>query len=246
MDMPKLLIADSDEEFRLVLCDKLKDHCILRSCTTGSQALELLQTFRPDVLVLDLMLPEIDGITLLHRAADAHIHPTVLALTSFQSSYITNAAAKLGVNCIITKPCDVAGVAAHVMDMAAEAAPAPISELDLYDAVTGMLLNLGISTKHDGFAYLQLEIPLFAKDPSQAVTKVLYPAVAKQLNKNPRQIERSTRTAIEVAWKKCDKQVWQQYFHAAPDGSIPKPTNKVFVSHLANMLNRQILSWHSA
>ncbi len=246
MDMPKLLVADSDEDFRLALCDKLKDRCILRSCATGKQALELLQTFRPDVLILDLMLPEIDGITLLHRAADTNIHPTVLALTRFQSDYIANAVTKLGIHYIMIKPCDVAGIAAHVMDMAAEAEPAPISELDLHNAVTGMLLNLGIATKHDGFAYLQIAIPLYAEDPSQTITKVLYPTVAKQLNKTPRQVERSMRTAIEAAWNKHDKHVWQQYFHAAPDGSVPKPPNKTFISHLANKLNRQMLGWHSA
>ncbi len=246
MDMPKLLIADSDDEFRQSLCDVLKDCCSLRTCSTGCQALDLLHSFRPDVLILDLLLPELDGITLLNRAEADGILPAVLTLSTFQSPYVSAALRKLGIDYMMSKPCDPTAIAAHIQDITADMIPTPTPIFDVESAISDLLLSIGFSTKHDGYRYLISAIPLFAADMTQCVTKHLYPAVAKPLGRDPRQIERSIRNATNIAWRKQDSKVRQQYFPTAPDGSVPRPTNKVLISHLADALNRQMLSWRSA
>ncbi len=246
MDMPKLLIADSDDEFRQSLCNVLKDRCSLRSCSTGQQALELLRSFRPDVLILDLMLPELDGITLLNHAHQAGILPAVMTLSAFQSGYIASSLQKLGIHYMMSKPCNLAAIADHIQDMTADLIPAPAPVFDVDSAIADLLLSIGYSTKHDGYWYLISAIPIFAADMNQCVTKHLYPAVAKPLGRNPQQIERSIRNATNIAWRKQDCKARQQYFPTAPDGSVPRPTNKVLVSHLADALNRQLHSWRSA
>ncbi len=246
MDMPKLLIADNDDEFRQSLCDVLKDRCNLRSCSTGQQALELLRSFRPDVLILDLMLPELDGITLLNHAHEAGILPAVLTLSTFQSNYISSSLQKLGIHYMMSKPCNLAAIADHIQDMTADLVPTPTPVFDVKSAIADLLLSIGYSTKHDGYHYLLAAIPIFAQDMNQCMTKHLYPAIAKPLNRDPRSIERSIRNATMIAWKKHDSPARQLYFPTAPDGSVPRPTNKVLVSHLADALNRQLLSWRSA
>ncbi len=246
MDMPKLLIADSDEVFRRQLSETLSDVCLVRTCTNGTQALEQMYTFRPDILIVDLLLPQIDGISLLHRIQDQSFQPAVLALSCFTSPYVMNALAKLGVYYLITKPCDIQAVVCHVRDLAAEATPAPISQVDLRSAVSNLLLGLGFSTKLDGFTYLLAAIPLFAEDPAQAITKELYTAVGKLYNKDGRQVERSIRNAIDIAWQNRQERVWQNYFPTAPGAQVPRPSNRTFISRMAGILYSQIQYWETA
>ena len=75
MQMLKLLIADGTEEFRLALAEQLAGSFVIRCCHQGKQALEMIDSFRPDVLVLDLMLPELDGISLLQQLAERNAMP---------------------------------------------------------------------------------------------------------------------------------------------------------------------------
>ena len=99
-------------------------------------------------------------------------------------------------------------------------------------SVTELLLSLGFSTKHNGFAYLREAILLMAKDPAQSVTKVLYPAVAHICGCNKDNVERCIRTALGSAWKRQDKAMWLKYFPNADHC----PSNAVFLSRLAEAL----------
>ncbi len=246
MDMPKLLIADSDEVFRQLLADSLSPFCLVRSCATGRQALEQLNLFRPDILIVDLLLPEIDGISLLHRAEQADLHPAVLALSSFHSPYVDAALIRLGIHYMMFKPCDIDAVTDHIRDLSATLSPAPISQADIRSAVSNLLLRLGFATKLDGFTYLQAAIPMYAEDPSQPVTKELYAAIGELYNKDYRQVERSIRNAIDLTWKNRDERTWQAFFPTAPGVSVPRPTNREFISRMANQLCLQMLSGRTA
>jgi hypothetical protein len=104
--------------------------------------------------------------------------------------------------------------------------------LDPIFYVTSHLLALGVSTKHDGFNYLREAILLMAKEPTQSVTKVLYPAVAHICGCNKDNVERCIRTALGSAWKRQDKLLWQKYFPNAEQC----PSNSVFISRLAEAL----------
>ncbi len=246
MDMPKLLIADASPEFRNSLSQSLSGSCIIRCSCTGRQTLELLGTFHPDILILDLLLPEIDGISLLHKARDLPSQPAVLALSSFTSPYVMEAMSKFNVYYLMAKPCDIDSIAGHVQDLSSQLKPAPVSQADIHSAVSNLLLSLGFATKLDGFHYLQAAIPLFGQDPGQTVTKELYYEVGKRYNKNPKQVERSIRNAIDLAWRSRQTHIWQQYFPTTPDGSVPRPTNRDFISRMADLLQRQLPQHRSA
>ncbi len=239
MEMPKLLIADACDEFRQELQLALAELGLVRCCSTGAQALELLRSFRPDILILDLMLPEIDGISLLHRAAEEELHFSVLATSRFTSDYVTSAMGRLGVDYIMAKPCEISAVVAHISDLAAELTPAVVTQADLYSAGSNLLLGLGFSVKLDGFTYLQAALPLYAADPEQAITKELYASVGKLYNKDGRQVERSIRNAIDIAWKNRDDHKWQAFFPVLPGGQVPRPSNGNLIARLAHYL-----IWH--
>lgn len=232
--MRKLLIADCNEDFRLALSKALQGRYLIFCCGSGTEALEILRREHPDTCVLDLMLPELDGITLLEIAVAEGIYPKVLAATPLLTDYVLEAAERLGIGYLMRKPCDIRAISARVGDLSRTLNP-PVPRQEPRSFVSERLLSLSISTKHKGFGYLTEAIVTMAKDPSQSVTKVLYPAVARACGCEKGHVERSIRSALEAAWDHRDDQFWQQYF----PGARRRPTNAVFISRLAEEL-RQI------
>ena len=239
MELLKLLIADECDEFRQTLADTLGKSYLLKSCRSGSQALELLQSYRPDILVMDIMLSGLDGLTLLQQASEIGIRPTVLVIASHFSPYVQSALERLGVEYLMRKPCSLQAVVSRVADLAADTAPqAPVYQ-DPEDQIAAILLRLGMRPHLDGFRFLVTAIPLFSHDTNQAITKELYVTVAECHGKNARQVERSIRSAIDGAWKARTEQVWAAYFTPCADGQIPRPSNGFFMGRLALVLKAQ-------
>lgn len=106
MDVPVLLIADSNPEFRHALAQALKRCYCVHCCGTGTEALRLLRALRPEILVLDLTIPEVDGLTLLQMAVSEGLRPRVLAITPLVSNYILESADEPGVGYMMRQPCD--------------------------------------------------------------------------------------------------------------------------------------------
>ena len=229
--MRKLLIADYNEEFRTALTAALQEQYHVLCCKSGTEALTMLYQEHPDILVLDLMLPELDGLTLLERISANGICPMVLAATPIFSDYVLNCAQRLGIEYLVRKPCSIEAIASRIRDLSRrlnvpEPKPDPVSY------VSTLLLALGISTKHNGFSYLREAILRMAQNPAQSVTKMLYPEVAHTCGCSKENVERSIRTALDRAWEKQDPEVWQRYFPNARQ----RPSNAVFISRLAEAL----------
>lgn len=243
MERMKLLIAEGAEDFRLALAELLQGMYAVRECADGNQALDIMRSFMPDILVLDLMLPGLDGISLLQSAADAGLTPMVLATTRFVSDYVMDAVDRLGVEYLMVKPCDVRATISRIGDLSKRIKqPRLFSQPDPRTYVSNLLLTLGISTKLKGYGYLREAIQLMARDPDQSITKELYPAVGEICGGAAVHVERSIRSAIAAAWEKRDEQLWLQYFPADGDGTARRPTNAAFISRLADSLR---LDWET-
>lgn len=230
MDTQTLLIADSSEPFRLALVHALSGRYRVLCCGNGREALELLLRENCALLVLDLMLPELDGITLVEQAALHGCHPRTLATTRLLTSYIEEAAPRVGIGYLMRKPVSVTAVVARLQDLAAPASAPPEPAV----LVSRLLHSLGVSTLRTGGNYLLLAIPFMSKDPTQCTTKVLYPILAKRFQRTPGSIERAIRTALLSAWDIRDPAVWSVYF---PDATRC-PTNNKFLIRMAQALNR--------
>lgn len=235
MSLPKLLIADGSEDFLLAMAQALQLRFHVLCCQDGKQALDLLRSEKCDMLILDLMLPELDGITLLETLAAENIRPTVLVTTLLLNSYVEAAVQRLHVAYLVRKPCTAAAVAARAEDLIGLCPPPDRSQEDRR-FVSGLLLSLGLVAKHKGYSYLLECILSLAANPDQAYTKVLYPTVGKRFNRNGNHVERSIRSALDAAWKVRDDAVWQQYFPP----SAKRPTGADFISRLAELLRQ---SW---
>ena len=236
MQSHKLLIADSSEELCRALNDLLGQRYHICTCHSGDRALELLRSFSPDLIYIDLMLPQIDGLAVLQTALQEGIRPAMLVSVGLQSPYIERALSRLQVDYVLKKPCSAKVIAGHIDELAGATHGTPVKTSDLQAEIAGILVQMGFKNNLSGFRYVVSGLPMFAENPQQAVTKELYPAIAKLHGKTGEQVERAIRNAIDLAWQRRDDRIWRMYFAPAPDGSIPRPTN----GQLLHTLMRQI------
>lgn len=236
METMTVLIADSSEEFRSTLTNALQGNYRIRSCRTGKEALDILQRTPPDVLILDLMLPELDGISLLQTISVSGIHPTILATTRLANDYVVEATTKLGVEYLMIKPCDVRAIVSRVNDLCRKRPRPKISAPGSRTHISNLLISLGISTKLRGYPYLREAVLRMVGNPMQSITKELYPSVARQFGCNSAQVERSIRNAIQGAWNQRNDSLWAQIFQPDETGTVPRPSNATFITRLADRL----------
>jgi len=236
MERMKLLIADGTEDFRIALADALRGAYHVRQCSDGREALDQMRKFLPDIVVLDMMLPGLDGITILEMAASAGLRPMVLATTRYLSDYVVEASERLKVGYLMMKPCDVRATVARISDLGQRICQPLVTQPDPRNHVSNLLLALGIPTKLKGYSYLREAVLLMAKDPAQSITKELYPAVGALCNADADNVERSCRSAIANAWGSRDEHLWRLYFAPDSSGTLKRPTNAAFISRLADTL----------
>lgn len=236
--MQKLMIADGSEIYVSVLESALTGQFDICTCCDGESALAILQSFRPDILVLNLSLPYKDGLTLLQESDFRP--PIIITITGYISHYVEHRLGELGVDYTMISP-SVSSLCLRLRDITERYNTQPDSMEP--QAVTAHHLHLlNIPSHRDGYRHLLVAIPLFAKNPMQFMTKELYPQVARICGcRDGRAVEHSIRKVIESAWKYRDNAVWRKYFPPGPRGSIPCPSNKAFISQLAEMVNSGIL-----
>lgn len=234
--MQKLLIADGSSIFSSVLANTLQDRFQITVCADGKTALELLQKEQPDALILNLMLPHTDGLTVLQKSA---FHPRViLAITMHLSSYVEQSIAALGIDYTMVCP-SVEAVVTRLDDLTRQSS-LPAESIDLHALTKHHLHILNMPTHLDGYRQLCLALPMFTENPQQLLTKELYPEVAKQWgSKDGRSVEHSIRKAIQAAWHQRDNALWRKYFAVNHQGHIPCPTNKEFICRLAEILRTE-------
>ena len=240
--MYKLLIADKSDVFCRTLAEQMRGLYEVRTCKEGMRTIETVKLFEPDVLVLDLTLPGLDGIGVLRTVRNAGYKPMVLAVTNQVTNYILSALEDLSVSYIIQKPCTVLNVAARLFEFAAFLGDTGLDSWNLRDEALTTLLSLGVSLCGKNFSCIHEALVYMTEHQNGFVTKELYPAVAARCGGTPKRIEKAIRDAIEKAWKNRDERVWQMYFTYGRDGMIPCPANGEFLSRLAHYLHRRMMA----
>ncbi len=236
--MVKILIADNSEDFRVALAGALRSRYAVESCGDGLQTLSRLQSDPPDILVLDLMLPEVEGLTVLKQAAEAGICPTVLVTSRLFTDYVTDALQRYQVAWAVQKPCQIQALVERIQDIAQQMDTSQIRPPVPRSVITTALLAMNFSTRHRGFAYIRESVLMLASDPGQQLTKEVYPTVGKAHGSNGDAVERAIRHAISSAWQQADTGSWREYFPCTPNGQVPKPTNAAFLTRLADMIHQ--------
>lgn len=228
MEKRRVLIAESSGEFARQIVEHMGDELELLTVQDGQEAMRQLVSFQPEILVLDLLLPGMDGISLLQQAGREQCCPAVLATTRLLSSYMAHWLDIFGVEYVMVKPCEASVVAERIKDLARQLKMPVLTGPDRRTLISNLLMDLGVPTKLKGYLYLREAIARFSANPMQAITKELYTVVGGRCGATYIQVERALRTAIETAWLNGDRQIWRRYFVGNT-----RPTNGAFISRLA-------------
>ena len=247
-----VFIADNTEEFTASLTAALQrseGFQVVGSASDGEQAIREIRERRPDILVLDLMLSKLDGFSVLKAIASMERKPITLATSAFVSDFVSAAAVNLGVRYLMLKPCDIQSL----VDRMQEIRGGEILRLQpkraqdkhsIETMVTGIIHEIGVPAHIKGYQYLREAIIIAVNDMDviNAITKVLYPQVAKTFQTTPSRVERAIRHAIEVAWDRGDLDTLQRFFGYTVSNTKGKPTNSEFIALIADKLQLQLKS----
>ncbi|WP_353892362.1 sporulation transcription factor Spo0A [Proteinivorax hydrogeniformans] len=259
--MIKVLIVDDNEEFCGLLSeffDAVDDIEIVGTAHNGVEALEALPKLEPDVMVLDIIMPHLDGLGVLEKLSkDQELSRdlSVIMLTAFGQEKITKEALELGADYYVLKPFDMGVLVDRIrqlhhkrtyggegqtlrnsnMDLSSK--HNHNEEVDLEEVITTILLEMGVPSHIKGYAFLKQAITLVIEDPSMinSITKVLYPTVAEKFDTTPSRVERAIRHAIESAWNgRNNIQIVNKLFKYSIRSDKGKPTNSEFIARISD------------
>ena len=245
-----VIIADNSEEFCAALTAALKrteGFQVIGTANDGEQAIRAVKERKPDVLVLDLMLAKQDGLSVLKAIAGMDRKPVVFATSGFVTDYVASAAANLGVRYLMLKPCDLTALVERMEEIRTSAKKLPAGRAlsgsgGIEAMVTNIIHEIGVPAHIKGYQYLREAIIIAVGDMEviNAITKVLYPQVAKAFQTTPSRVERAIRHAIEVAWDRGDLDTLQRFFGYTVSNTKGKPTNSEFIALIADKLQLQL------
>ena len=254
----RVLIADPNREFQQMMTALLSQERDMEAADVSSDGLEALtkiKTLRPDVVLLDLVQPRLDGLGVLRRLAAQENAPPVLVLTGFVNSHVIAESSELGAACFMPKPCDTAELIQRLRKCAGKEKKPPDGQekaawpgekymsYPLESAVTDIIHEIGVPAHIKGYQYLREAILFTLRDGDAVtgITKVLYPEIAKRFSTTSTCVERAMRRAIEVAWDRGDEEIRQKIFRGTVSGNKGKPTNGEFIAMIVEHVSRQII-----
>ena len=253
----RILIADANSDFCKLLTETVSsesDMEVVAAASDGIETLALMAEHKPDVLLLELVLPKLDGLEVLRRIPETGAVSHIIVLSGFVNSKVVSDCSACGADYFMPKPCDVPALLSRIRQLAGvgkadlptvgfDCHPAPQSrpDVNLEAIVTDIIHEIGVPAHIKGYQYLREAIILTINDMEMinAVTKVLYPEVAKKFSTTPSRVERAIRHAIEVAWDRGDIEVLQKFFGYTVSNIKGKPTNSEFIAMIADYLSQR-------
>lgn len=235
----KVLIADQRIQFAKEVAKQLSGQCVVKQCHDGSKTLECCRKFKPDILLLDMEMPHLDGLSIIRAIHACGIKVDVLAVTACTDSpYAMRQLVHLGVQYFLPKPCTVAAAVTRLYEMIVSRSE---RDWNIEAEVNSLMLSLGLRMNLNGYSCLREAIIQKLQDDSKQVTKAVYPEVASKYGGNGKRVERAIRSVIMDAWKRRDDNVWSMYFNQVKNGETKCPTNGYFISRMSMCIdNRKI------
>ena len=243
----RVLLADTSEDFRAMLSQLLEresDIALVGAAENGERALAMVRELDPDVLVTDVILPKLDGLSVLQRLQEEKRPTRAVIVSGFYTQQVLTEASELGAAFFLPKPCASDLLISRIRQAARPKTSVPpaaprSAEPSLEAMVTDISHEIGVPAHIKGYQSLREASLLTVNDMEiiNAVTKVLYPAVAKKFGTTPSRVERAIRHAIEVAWDRGDIETLQRIFGYTVSNIKGKPTNSEFIAMIADSIS---------
>ena len=238
-----IVLTDTDAESRDMLqavLERSGKFRIVGSTGDGNEALRLVTENRPDLLLLEMVLPGLDGLSILRRL-DEEERPAVLATSYFGSQEMMADAGVLGASLFIRKPYNEDALVDHLIQLG-EKHSGRLHAPGLEERVTAIIHEVGVPAHIKGYQYVREAIMITVEnmDVINSVTKILYPEVAKRYHTTPSRVERAIRHAIEVAWDRGDLETLQRFFGYTVSNAKGKPTNSEFIAMISDRIRLEL------
>ncbi|MDD4565765.1 MAG: sporulation transcription factor Spo0A [Eubacteriales bacterium] len=252
-------IADDNKDFCEILTDFFETQQNIEIAFTahdGMQTVEAVFKEKPDLLILDMIMPYLDGLGVLEKINSMELEtvPKTIMLSAVGQESITQKAIGLGAEYYVVKPFDLNILAKRIYQLSGydqknnQLNKENISKAiitkdeskknDLEVDITNIIHEVGVPAHIKGYQYLRHAITMVVEDMDllSAVTKELYPAIAKKNNTTPSRVERAIRHAIEVAWNRGKIETLNNLFGYTVHNDRGKPTNSEFIAIIADKL----------
>ncbi len=264
----RVLVADDNREFASTLISYLSkedDMEVVEVARDGNEAFEKIVNTKPDIVLLDVIMPHLDGLGVLEKINDTEMEkkPMCIILSAVGQDKITQKAIDLGAQYYIVKPFDISILVKRIkelkyfqpsqyknnfisreiktqyIDISPEEKK---NEENLEALVTNVIHEVGVPAHIKGYQYLREAIIMVVNniDIINQITKQLYPDIAQRYGTTPSRVERAIRHAIEVAWGRGQTEVVESIFGYTVSAAKGKPTNSEFIAMIADKLRLEL------
>lgn len=235
----KILVIDDNKEYALEIASSLaqvEDFEVIAVAENGDEGLKIFNTYRPDVVILDLVMPIRDGYSFLENAHKGNSKFIVLSALS-QDAFI-NRAITLGADYYLVKPCSVKTLEERIRFVKSPTTERTITDKAIEERITNIFITVGIPAHIKGYQFLREAIKMAVDNPEviNSITKQLYPSVAKRFSTSASKVERAIRHAIEVAWNRGKIENVNSLFGVKVYNHNEKPTNGEFIALVADKM----------
>lgn len=251
MNRISVLLADDNQTLLRLIADSLSrkpEIEIVGMAKDGVEALELVQSACPDVLLLDIVMPRLDGFSTLEQLSRLELpkRPHVIMLTGLTRDDFISRAMRLGADYYMIKPFDMQMLYTRILEVArADDAPVYLAGPDaqagvsIDESITNLFLSIGIPAHIKGYGYLREAVKMVMEnhDLINRITKELYPGIAHRFSTTPSKVERAMRHAIEVAWNRGRLDSVNRIYGYKVFSAEDKPTNGEFIALIADKLS---------
>ena len=265
-----ILIADDNQEFSQTLANYIHeqdDMEVIGIAKDGEEAIDMITNIMPDIALLDVIMPHLDGVGVLEKLSIIQIEkkPLCIMLSAVGQDKITQKAVGLGAEYYVVKPFDIELLIKRIRelknftpnktvnsfigkDIKPQYVDIPANgeknQENLEALVTNIIHEVGVPAHIKGYQYLREAIIMVVNDIDviNQITKSLYPKIAYKSNTTPSRVERAIRHAIEVAWGRGDQQTVEKIFGYTISAAKGKPTNSEFIAMIADKLRLELKS----
>ena len=265
----RILIADDNQEFSKTLTTYInnqEDMEVIAKAKDGEEAIQIISNTSPDIVLLDVIMPHLDGIGVLEKIniIKTEKRPICIMLSAVGQDKITQRAIELGAQYYVVKPFDIEVLLKRIRElknyrpnpnnnfMTREIkqqyidmpAGAKKEKENLEALVTNIIHEVGVPAHIKGYQYLREAIMMVVNDIDviNQITKSLYPDIASKFSTTPSRVERAIRHAIEVAWGRGQSEVVESIFGYTISAAKGKPTNSEFIAMIADKLRLELKS----
>ncbi len=245
MNKIKVLLVDDNNQLVDMVKEYFSSHAVIEVSDVaynGKECLSLLENNKYDLVLLDLIMPGMDGIKVIEECAKRNIAARILVLTSYNSPEVIRKVSGLGIKYFMLKPFELSELEEKILEYSNNEVynkkTIDLFYSDLQMSITKLLHELGVPSHIKGYTFIREGITLIYNDPnlSSAITKELYPIIAKKYDTTSSRVERAIRHAIEVSWNRANWELMEEVFGYSVDIDKAKATNSEFIVTLADKL----------